>query len=79
MFACEAKYHSSCCKDYINVLQDIPDLKSENEREVLKQIKLEEARSQAFASVCSLIDDGVIWGQRSCKTVSFDKCMYLNC
>ena len=61
LFACEAKYHPPCRRNYVNCLAISLCLNNEN---VLQQAALEKAHRDAFANVCSVINENVVLAQR---------------
>ena len=61
LFACEAKYHPSCRRNYVNC----PDKgRSQDNENVLQQAAVEKAHRDAFANVCSVINENVALTQR---------------
>ena len=57
LFACEARYHPSCRRNYV-ASKDRG--KSRNDEDIKQQEVLEEAHRGAFDKVCSVIDEKVV-------------------
>ena len=56
MFACEAKFHAKCRKDYTREYIDSRDIGSSEEI----QMTSSDAHSYAFAKVCAVVDQELI-------------------
>ena len=64
LFACEANYHKSCCRDYLRN-QDVG--RSKNEETRMEQKKLKEAHALAFSKIREIIDQEVIQAKNVSK------------